>query len=339
MVDFKVIKSHVEIFPHNNADTLELLKIDNYQCVVQKGKYKVGDVVVFAPEKSVLPPKLCEPFITYLKGEHKNRVGSIRLRGELSMGVILPLELVDPEGVLPFDIDLSTYLNISKWEPPIPAYLSGITVKSKDLQYKTQHDCEQFSLFAGAFEEDEPVLITEKLHGSQCILIQHSDNSNQISSKGLFKNNTCLDDTDKNAYWQGAKNSKVFEHLNKVFPNKELVAFGELVPVQKGFKYGCNEPTIYIFRIVVEGVELSLEEINKSLPSLKTVPVLYNNYSFNKKNILNLGKILKQTVLDTHIAEGIVVSPMQPRYYKNSNLFLKVISNKYAKVEDADAIS
>jgi RNA ligase (TIGR02306 family) len=341
MSEFKVIKTRVEIFPHYNADSLELLKIDNYQCVVQKGLYKHLDVVVFAPEKSVLPTNLCEPFKNYLRGPHKNIVGSIRLRGELSMGVILPLNLVDPNNELPFDVDISEQLNIQKWEPAIPSHLSGVTIKLKDLAYKITHDCHQFSLYSNCFEEGERVLITEKLHGSQCILIQHKDNTIQISSKGLFKNNICLDEQPQNTYWQAARNSKIFELLQKYLPNKEVLVFGEVVPIQKGFLYGCTklQPKIYVFKVVVEGKILGLKDINFLMPELQTVPLL-SIEEFNEEKLIKLGKKLKQSSLDNHIAEGIVVSPVVPRYsIKGVELYLKIISDKYAKVEDFNAIS
>ncbi|BAZ44769.1 hypothetical protein NIES4102_17860 [Chondrocystis sp. NIES-4102] len=107
MADFKVFKTKAIVFPHYGADKLELVKLGNYQCVAEKGLYSNGDIVVFAPEKSVLPENLAEPFKAYLIGKEKNRVGTVRLRGELSMGVILPLNKVDPDDQLPFDVDIS----------------------------------------------------------------------------------------------------------------------------------------------------------------------------------------------------------------------------------------
>jgi RNA ligase (TIGR02306 family) len=102
MAEFRVIKSRVKVFPHPNAEKLELLKIGAFQAVVQKDVYRDGDAVVFAPEKAVLPEAIVEDYRKYLKGSDKNRVGTIRLRGELSMGVIIPLEQVDPDDKLPY---------------------------------------------------------------------------------------------------------------------------------------------------------------------------------------------------------------------------------------------
>jgi RNA ligase (TIGR02306 family) len=341
MAEFKVFKSKVEVLTHSNADSLELLKIGHYQCVVQKGLYKTGDVVIFAPEKSILPLELQDPFKNYLVGENKDRVKSVRLRGEISMGVILPLDFVDPNNNLPFDIDISNELNIKKYEPPIPSNLSGITIRLKDLSYYRRHDCEQFSLYADEFLLDERVFLTEKIHGSQCVFIKHLDNSIQLSSKGLFKNNVCLKETKENTYWQAVHNDNLINKIQTYFPDEEVLVFGEVVPIQKGFNYGATKlkPTLYIFRIIVNGEELSLEDILMSFPDIQTVPLLSIRL-FNKEDIIKFGKELKQSDLDTHIAEGIVVSPSIPRKAKDgTDLYLKIVSNKYAKVEDIEALS
>ena len=54
MSNWTVFKTKIEVFTHPNADALNIGKVGTYQVVVQKGLYQTGDVVVFAPEKSVL---------------------------------------------------------------------------------------------------------------------------------------------------------------------------------------------------------------------------------------------------------------------------------------------
>lgn len=65
MAEFRVIKSTVKVFPHPNAEKLELLKIGNFQAVVQKGAYRDGDTVIFAPEKAVLPDAIAQDYLDY----------------------------------------------------------------------------------------------------------------------------------------------------------------------------------------------------------------------------------------------------------------------------------
>lgn len=340
MADFKVFKTQVIVFSHPNADKLELVKLGSYQCVAQKGLYKNGDKVVFAPEKSVLPDSLAEPFKAYLKGKEKNRVGTVRLRGELSMGVVLPLQQVDPNDQLPLDVDISEKLGIYKYEPPIPQHLAGEVEVLKTLFSKTQHDCEQFGIYADQFVEGELVYLFEKIHGTQGVFIQHSDGTYQVSSKGLFKRDLCLKESDSNTYWRAAKNSGIFSYLSDIFPEQEVIAFGEVIPVQSGYNYGLdpNKPEIFVFRIIVNGKEIPYEE--KLSNKIRWVPLLKKDI-FDRDRILKVGKKLQHSVLDENqIAEGIVVSPQYPRRASDGiPLYLKIISDKYAKVEDDEAIS
>ncbi|MGL5942287.1 MAG: RNA ligase (ATP) [Waterburya sp.] len=342
MADFKVFKTQAIVFLHPNADKLELVKLGSYQCVAQKGLYRNGDTVVFAPEKSVLPENLAEPFKAYLKGKEKNRVGTVRLRGELSMGVVLPLQQVDPDDQLPLDVDISEKLGIYKYEPPIPQHLAGEVEVLKTLSSKIQHDCEQFGIYADQFVEGEPVYLFEKIHGTQGVFIQHSDGTQQVSSKGLFKRDLCLKESDSNTYWRAAKNSGIFSYLSYIFQEKEVIAFGEVIPVQGEYNYGLdpNKPEILVFRIIVDGKEIPYEELEQLSIKIKWVPLLKRDI-FNRDCILKVGKKLQHSVLDENqIAEGIVVSPQYPRRASDGiPLYLKIISDKYAKVEDDEAIS
>ena len=49
MSSWKVSKERITLFPHPNAEKLELGKVGAYQVVVQKGLYNDGDEVVFVP--------------------------------------------------------------------------------------------------------------------------------------------------------------------------------------------------------------------------------------------------------------------------------------------------
>jgi RNA ligase (TIGR02306 family) len=142
--------------------------------VVQKDVYQDGDAVVFAPEKAVLPEASVEDYRKYLKGQNKNRVGTIRLRGELSMGVIIPLKQVDPDDKLPYDEDISEALEIIKYEPPIPQSMKGQVKIIIDFPYLTKHDAEQFRIYADEFVEGEAIRIFEKIHGSQAIYLKNN---------------------------------------------------------------------------------------------------------------------------------------------------------------------
>ena len=49
------IETIKELFPHPNADRLELAKILGWQAIVEKGKHQPGDRVVFVVIDTILP--------------------------------------------------------------------------------------------------------------------------------------------------------------------------------------------------------------------------------------------------------------------------------------------
>ena len=164
MSNWSIFKTEIEVFTHPNADALNIGKVGTYQVVVQKGLYQTGDVVVFAPEKSILTGDIKAAFQTYLAGPDNDRVKSIRLRGELSCGIIIPKELVPDFDKYELDEDISLPLGITKYEPVIPAQLAG-KVSAFDMPYIGKHDCEHATVYVNDLVQGERVVISEKLHG------------------------------------------------------------------------------------------------------------------------------------------------------------------------------
>lgn len=341
MAEFQVIKAKVRIFPHPNAEKLELLKIGTFQAVVQKDIYRDGDTVIFAPEKSLLPDALAEDYRKYLRGAQQNRVGTIRLRGELSMGVIIPLATVDPDDKLPYDEDISEKLGIVKYEPPIPANLAGITTLMLDFPFLMRHDVEQFRIYAEEFITGEPVRVWEKIHGSQVIYLRNKEGEIAVTSKGIIRHGLTIKESSDNTYWMAAQNLKIFELLESLFCHNDVQLFGEVVPVQKGYHYGFSKPHALFFKVAVDGSILPYEEVPEEIKA-NWVPLLYEG-AFEIEKIVPLCEKLKSETVSgrqLHIAEGGVIVPVQPRRTKEGfDLQLKVISKAYAKVEDEEAIS
>ena len=86
-----------EIKPHGNADKLDIAIIDGWQLVTAKDNgFKTGDIVVYCEIDSWIPHEVA-PFLSKGKepreynGVKGERLRSIKLRGELSQGLILPI--------------------------------------------------------------------------------------------------------------------------------------------------------------------------------------------------------------------------------------------------------
>ncbi|CAL9390077.1 hypothetical protein SUDANB60_01229 [Streptomyces sp. enrichment culture] len=98
MSTLRVTAEILTVHPHPNADALELAQVGLYRAVVAKGAYDTGDAAVYIPEQSVLPPALIDELglTGRLAGRNHDRVKAVRLRGELSQGIVCrPKALAD----------------------------------------------------------------------------------------------------------------------------------------------------------------------------------------------------------------------------------------------------
>lgn len=92
------IRQITGILPITNADKICAYIVDGWKVVDSIGKYTVGDLVVFCEIDSWIPSTVA-PFLTkpgkfpkeYL-GVQGERLKTIRLKGQISQGLVLQLE-------------------------------------------------------------------------------------------------------------------------------------------------------------------------------------------------------------------------------------------------------
>ncbi len=120
----KVVKVD-SITPIKKADFLELAHVGGWQLVVKKGDFQPGDLAIYVEIDSLLP--VSEPEFAFL-GERRegqktfdgvlySRIRSIKLRGELSQGLLVPLS--DRFKTQPVGTNLTNLMNVRKWEEVI----------------------------------------------------------------------------------------------------------------------------------------------------------------------------------------------------------------------------
>ena len=130
------VRSISNLSPIEGADKIELATVDGWKVVVAKDVgHKVGDLIIYCEIDSFLPIK--EEFEFLRKSSFKKmgdqegfRLKTIRLRGQISQGLIMPISVLNPPDtniyVEPFEgLDVTEMLGIVKYEPPIPAELAG----------------------------------------------------------------------------------------------------------------------------------------------------------------------------------------------------------------------
>ena len=123
------------IGPIEGADAIEVATVGGWKVVVKKGDFKPGDLAVYCEIDSFIPSTLA-PFLTkpdqypkQFEGVQGERLRTVRLRGQLSQGLLMPMSVMTDNGViaqvLKEDEDVSQALGIVKYEAPIPACLAG----------------------------------------------------------------------------------------------------------------------------------------------------------------------------------------------------------------------
>lgn len=135
------------INPILDADAIEVATLGGWNVVVKKNEFKVGDKVVYFEIDSFLPDGnpawqfLVDKSSRTFEGVVGHRLRTVKLRGQVSQGFVLPLTVLpeveqhlhDMEVVLGKaaaleeikQLDFSELLGIKKWEQPLPAELAG----------------------------------------------------------------------------------------------------------------------------------------------------------------------------------------------------------------------
>lgn len=349
MSNWKVIKTKIQVFDHPDAEKLQIGKVGTYQVVVQKGLYNGGETVLFAPEKSILSGALEREYKNYLRGKGQNRVGAVRLRGELSCGIIIPDELVFEQcgkhiDELPDDEDLSEILGITKYIPPVPTEMEGVAEPIVYDYLSIKHDVEQFGVYADNFVDGERVVITEKLHGSQIVAYAAFDGNEHhrwVSTKNYNADGLCLMESETNFYWRCVRNISLWEMIQDLVSTSGIVAgmhpndswvvqvFGEALPCQ-GLKYGFADHTMKIFGVAINGKAVPYDKLPDYFRK-HWVPVLYDGPYDNVPELKNLALGNEQVSgKELHIKEGVVIRPYEDRRASDGTwLKVKVINPKY----------
>ena len=82
--------AHIELItdlqPIEGADRIEKAIVLGWECVVKKGEFQVGQMIIYCEIDSVLPEL---PEFEFLK-DRKYRIRTIKLKGQVSQGLILP---------------------------------------------------------------------------------------------------------------------------------------------------------------------------------------------------------------------------------------------------------
>ena len=326
------------IQPIEGADMIELATVGGWKVVVAKDvNHKVGDLVVYCEIDSFLP---IEPEFEFLRkssykkmadGTEGFRLKTIKLRGQVSQGLILPLKdayNVFKRNTPNMDMDwfegleVTEMLNIVKYEPPVPAQLAG-QVKGMFPSFLKKTDEERIQNLTREFEgyKNEVFYVTEKLDGSS-VTYYVKDGVFGVCSRNLD-----LVESEGNSMWKFANTSGLKDRLLSL--NKNIAVQGEIIGEGiQGNPYKQIGQTVRLFNgFDIDKYEyLSLDELLKlsNFLEVKTVPML--DLEFRLPNTIDelLSYADSKSVLNEKFdREGVVIRS------HDRKISFKVISNKF----------
>ena len=331
-----------DITPIEGADAIVLAHINGWAAVVKADEFSVGQYVVFCEIDSWVPHEIA-PFLSKGKepreylGVKGERLRSVKLRGQLSQGLILPLNIL-PQGNYPEGEDVSEKLGIVKYEPPVPVQLAG-QVKGNFPSLVSKTEEERVQNIRGLEKYlDEVFVETEKLHGTSVSFVLNENSEMEVCSRNLS-----LKEDENNLYWKLAKKNDALSMLKSVrnyyeatgVSVKSVAIQGEGVGqgVQKGWEYGIQIPEFFLFTIQVNGVKIAEEDFQyisttlgvKSVPQVRRATL--RQLVGDAENISSalLKRVEGRSLIDGKtIREGSVF-----RCFTDSSFSFKVVNNQF----------
>lgn len=332
------------------ADLIEVAKVLGWEIVVKKGEYKVGDLCCYIQIDTIVPEL---PEYEFMR-ERKYRVKTIKLRKQISQGLIVPL----PIGKWKEGEDLTEVIGVKKYEkkdnnperyekPRMPKvwYKKYIYLFKYNFLFKVFPRLQRLnrSLFPKdlvSITDEERIqnipqvlkqyagkkfVVSYKLDGSSITII-HS----KLWGKSKFR--ICsrrFELHDKSNDWY-----KVFKETNfadevkklvKYFATNDIIVQGEAIGKFNGNHHNLPNEKIMLFNIYVNGKRLNQKEfaetcIKNNIPHCPVYKEVELNHTLPE--ILLESEI--KDILNPHVeVEGLVWRCI------DDNMSFKVINNKY----------
>ena len=339
-----------DIQPIPDADNIVTAFILGWQVVVKKSEFNIGDKVCYIQIDTVVPEL---PEYEFLR-ERKFRVRTIKLRKQISQGLIVPL----PNGKWKEGDDVTEILGVKKYEKPdnnperyekprMPKkwYKKWVYLFKYNFLYKAFPKLQRlsrspFPKHLVSITDEERIqnmpqvlsqyagknfIVSYKLDGSSITVI-HS----RVLGKSKFR--ICsrrFELHDKNNDWYRVFIDTGFNHevlkLVNQFKTNDIIVQGEAIGKFNGNHHNLQREQIRLFNIYVNGKRLNQKEFIETC--------LKNNIPhcpMYKEVILNhtLPEILKESEIKDLLNPSVDVEGLVWRCVED-NMSFKVINNKY----------
>jgi len=332
------------------ADNIEQARIGGWNCIIQKGQYNVGDLVVVATTDAVIPVELSDKLnvTNYLrKGQ---RVRTVKLRGVYSECLIIPVTYI--QGIKRVEgADVMEVLNILKYEPPVKQITLGSGRKirySENPNFLVYYKFPNQKNVSDMYTEEDVVQITRKYHGTNArygiakkfklslwdkvkkffrvadkwvdyeFVVGSHNVEKGSDSQGFYDTNVWYEIADKynikNKLWNFVKN-EMSDELGSGF-----VLYGEIYGkgIQKGYDYGLDEIKFVGFDAMWDG---------DYLPTLIAKMVIEDDLELPHADVLYVGKWDKEKQ-DGYVFNNFITGTKVP----HEGIVVKDISGDRSKV-------
>lgn len=316
-----------ELRPHPNAERLEITDVNGWQAIVRKGQFKTGDLAVYIEPDYVVPTDRPEFAFLAKEGRTSHRLKAVRLRGELSFGLLIPLPEDVSYGVEVAEGDnVMSALGITRYEPPVKGALCAdeLSAANRPWHGYAEHkfDIEALRNFADVLNPGEPVLITEKLHGSNARYLFEDDALFMGSRNRWVK-------SEGTHIWALAEqtDARIRAWCER---NPGVILYGEIIgPGVQSLSYGLVKPTFFAFAAFAPSGWIDVLDLHNDI-HLNTVPVLYRG-PWHPQFLMDAeGDSTVPFAPEGHMREGVVVVPLKERNDPRiGRVALKHISNRY----------
>jgi RNA ligase len=277
--------AHIEkiewIRPIEGADKIETAGILGWECVIaKKDNFKVGDKIIYCEVDCIMPEK---PEFEFLR-ERKFRIKTIKLKKQISQGLVLPITLLPFPNKLEIGQDVTEWLGITKYlsvseQEEVEQYKSYIP-KNKIIVYMMKYkwfrklvltkksnlgfppylsktDEERIQNIPKILEhfKDKVVYITEKVDYQSATFSTQKvykfpflGKLSPKKTKLIVCSRNNLNNDKNSLYWKIVKKYQIDEILKN---NTNLSIQGEQGSTNvQGNKYSINGPQLWVFNII-----------------------------------------------------------------------------------------
>jgi len=345
------VQKVLSVTKHPNADTLSICTVLGWQCIIKLDQFKENDLVGYIMIDTIVPEKDEFEFLR----DKKFRVRTIKLRGELSQGLVVPL----PEGKWKEGDDLTDIIGVKKYEKPDNNPIRESKPKRPTTFWKRlKYDFKYHFLFRwfpklrpktrSVFPKHlVPITDEERIQNTPKVLEQYQGKDFIASYKLDGSSITIIHEKnflgksvyricsrrfelhDKNNDWYKVFDSTNFKnHIDKlvtIFGNNIIVQ-GEAIGSFNGNHHNLKSNEIRLFNIYVDGKRINQKDF---IDICETHHIPHCPKYWEGKLNFTLPEILQFAQIPDPINPKVPVEGLVFRCCDDSNISWKVVNNKY----------